>query len=817
MKRLVFSIFLLLLQATAVLVQAQQGSTSSVSVGPSAGVVRFYVDGQFYTSRQVFTWPTGSKHILEFAVQQLPDGSTALYQQSLDGQYRYQFGGWTDSTGQTSPAPVYTVTANPAVTSITAIVTVQVRVSVLFSSDPSGPVTNCGAPGNPPQDGNRPGVVSIGGTCIGSNLISFQPVGPVPISAFPYPGYVFYGYSVNGVFYSSYVSTVTVNGPTVINPIFLAAKRVKFVTNPYGLQLLIDRSPTPTSSGYLVDPNQPYGTGVCTPDPYKLPPLAPAGLVPLCYGEFDFLPGSTHILAAPDSQVDGSGQLYVLDSFSTGGAQNTVYTAGQDTTIKDTVVANFIRGVRASFVTVPGNLNLQIDGRTNWPGYNFVWGTGTQHTIVAPATQTIKGRTYTFVSWSNGGGASQTVSPDIAVGTLRLTANFALLAQATITSNQPGVSLTVDGTVCKTPCVIDHALGSQVQITAPDSIPLGLTARLDFAGFSDGINTSTRSLSFNADTQNIFVNYQTSYKLTETSDPAGGADFVNTPASADGFYTSGTAVSVVATARPGFKFRRFAGDLTGTYNGGVVVMSAPHTVIALLDRVPFIPPAGIKNAAGDTPDGTIAPGSILAIYGESLAPGLAVGPTNPLAQTISNVTVSVNDRVLPLLFVSPQQINAQLFSDVPDGIYTLKVQAPGNPDILGTFTVARNSPGLFAQVINGQLYTVALHADGTPITADSPAIQGEVITVYGTGFGPYTKPVVDGFAADASQNPLVDPLQITAGDIPLDTIFAGAGSGYVGTSIVQFRITSVLPSGSTVPLKVTVNGKTSNSVLLPLK
>jgi len=69
--------------------------------------------------------------------------------------------------------------------------------------------------------------------------------------------------------------------------------------------------------------------------------------------------------------------------------------------------------------------------------------------------------------------------------------------------------------------------------------------------------------------------------------------------------------------------------------------------------------------------------SIISIFGESLAPVLEIGRVNPLAQSIAGVTVTVSDRILPLLYVSPTQINAQVPSDLGDGDYTLQVHNNG--------------------------------------------------------------------------------------------------------------------------------------------
>ena len=86
-------------------------------------------------------------------------------------------------------------------------------------------------------------------------------------------------------------------------------------------------------------------------------------------------------------------------------------------------------------------------------------------------------------------------------------------------------------------------------------------------------------------------------------------------------------------------------------------MVVPRVVTAQFDRVPFIAPAGIKNAAGDTPVDGVAPGSIISIYGASIATRLEIGPSNPLAQSLAGVLVLLGDRLIPLI-ISPNQISS---------------------------------------------------------------------------------------------------------------------------------------------------------------
>jgi uncharacterized protein (TIGR03437 family) len=347
------------------------------------------------------------------------------------------------------------------------------------------------------------------------------------------------------------------------------------------------------------------------------------------------------------------------------------------------------------------------------------------------------------------------------------------------------------------------------------AIPEGTTARLDFKRWSDGASAE-HNVTVNGDATLTAV-YTPSYLLATASNPAGGVVFKLSPPSPDGFYHANAQVVVTASSNPGYQFLKWEGDLAGTYPTGTVTMSTPRSVMAILARVPNLGPASVKNAAGDTPAGTIAPGSIFSVFGQSLASQAEVGPVNPLSQTIDGVALTTGQRILGLMSVSPEKINGQLPSDLPSGNYTLVVQSTGQPDVSAPFKVSRNSPGLFANIVDGKSYVVAQHEDGTVITTNSPAKKGETISVLGTGFGPYVHPVPDGFVTQAPAPALVDHVIIMAGAARPDTVWAGAAAGYTGVAVVKFKITPELPSGSSVDLKIQINGQLSNTVLLPIE
>jgi uncharacterized protein (TIGR03437 family) len=272
-------------------------------------------------------------------------------------------------------------------------------------------------------------------------------------------------------------------------------------------------------------------------------------------------------------------------------------------------------------------------------------------------------------------------------------------------------------------------------------------------------------------------------------------------------------------ANTGYKFLGWGGDLSGAFTPGNLTMNGPHSVVANLQAVPSIPPAGIVSAAGVTPDGSVAPGSIISIYGQNLAGGLQVGPTDPLAQTLGNVTVSVNNILMPLMFVSPGQINAQVPIELGPGAYTLTVNWVGQAPVSGTFTVSRDAPGIFTESNTENIpMAAALHQDGSVISLTSPAIRGEIVSLYGTGFGPYSQSVSDGFPAPMSPLlPVVDPVTVNAGSVAQNAIWAGAAPGLPGIAIAQFQIVPAIPSATNVNVTITVGGKVSAIVQLPVQ
>jgi uncharacterized protein (TIGR03437 family) len=727
----------------------------------------FYVDDQPFTQAVTLMWPAGSKHIIR----------TESTQSLVISNTQFVYAGAETNLG--TPKSLNPITADPGITYVKLKFTKMLGVMLSYYKCASNDDTGCLS--------SSPGKVFINGeefTHDGQRY--FAANSQVSLEAYPNAGYIFTGWGMMpGVdVKNTFQFSFSLNQPQVIHPLFTTARPVQLsvTTLPPGMQLLIDRTPM----------------------------TAPINL------EWGW--NTVHAVGVNPVQRDGTGHLMLFDSWSDGGAVDHAFTAPAPGSSLVTLSARFVPGAYVSFLTDPSGLKLTVDGRQNWTNYNFTWAAGSTHDVSAPAAQLdALGRKYKFVSWSNGAAAAQTVRVAAAPDDVRYMATFAPVAQISVGSVPSGVKVQVDGDDCVTPCAVEREVGVPVRVSAPAAVPVGDGSRMIFQGWTDN-GSPQRDLISVIDPQALSANYQLQYRLAVSADPPEGVEWHVQPDSTDGYYAAQTSVTLTAVAQAGFRFLRWSGDLSGSGRAASVTMTSPKSVVALLDRVPFVPPGGVKNAAGDTPEGAVAPGSVVSIIGFSLAPGQEIGPASPLKQTLAGVTVWIGERLLPLFYVSPGQINAQLPADLPEGPQTLTVRWEGKPDVKVDFTVARNAPGLFTNLIGDTAYALAAHADGTEVTPDNAVRKGETITLFGTGLGPYVGQAPDGFALPEAPNFLLaDAVDILAGDAVVQPVYAGAAVGRVGVNAVRFIAGNDLPAGVNVALKVRINGHESNTVTLPLQ
>jgi uncharacterized protein (TIGR03437 family) len=217
----------------------------------------------------------------------------------------------------------------------------------------------------------------------------------------------------------------------------------------------------------------------------------------------------------------------------------------------------------------------------------------------------------------------------------------------------------------------------------------------------------------------------------------------------------------------------------------------------------------------------------MSLYGANLAGSLVQATAFPLPITLGGVTMLFNGVSTPLYFVSPNQVNFQIpVTASTTSNATVSLQQ-GTLSTITTVPMAVVSPTLFSinQQGSGQgsirianSATIAAPEGSVP-GADAHAVTtGDVIEVYGTGFGTVTPSVASGSAA--SYSPLSRTTRVvtaTVGGVSANVIFSGLAPGVAGLYQINVTIPAGAPRGNAVPVVLTVAGVPSNTVTVAVQ
>lgn len=258
-------------------------------------------------------------------------------------------------------------------------------------------------------------------------------------------------------------------------------------------------------------------------------------------------------------------------------------------------------------------------------------------------------------------------------------------------------------------------------------------------------------------------------------------------------------------------------SLTANVPLNIAVTTAAYATgyLPLTVTGPLVVINGILNNASSLP--SIAPGSLISIYGSGLSNTIAPAFGPPLPIVLYGTTVTINGRALPLLYVSPTQINAQVPYAISTGTATMTVDTAtsSNWNSPVNFQVSAAAPGIYLQGTTNRAVALNL-PDGTINSPQFPATPGQYLTVYLTGQGAVDPPVPSGSAASA------DPLswdvlgtQAMIGGLPAPVQFAGLAPGFVGLMQINVQVPQGLSGDQ--PLRVSVGGVSSNTAVISLK
>jgi len=256
----------------------------------------------------------------------------------------------------------------------------------------------------------------------------------------------------------------------------------------------------------------------------------------------------------------------------------------------------------------------------------------------------------------------------------------------------------------------------------------------------------------------------------------------------------------------------------GTYNGSIQISAAgasnsPLSVAVTLTVSPAQPAVtvtAVVNAGSYQPG--IASGTWISIFGANLSQNTYLWQASDIVNgalptLLQGVSVTVNGLPAYVDYVSPTQINALAPDDDTLGPVPVQVTTAGETSNAVTVQKSLFAPAFLT--FDGT-HVAALHADYSLIGAPNllpgavttPAKPGEIILLYGVGFGPANPPQPTGQLVATATPLATNAVQVTIGGQVANVAFAGL----VESGLYQFNVTVPnLPSGDAAVL-ATIGG-----------
>ena len=178
------------------------------------------------------------------------------------------------------------------------------------------------------------------------------------------------------------------------------------------------------------------------------------------------------------------------------------------------------------------------------------------------------------------------------------------------------------------------------------------------------------------------------------------------------------------------------------------------------------------NGAAFTAGAPVAPGSVISFFGSFRGSQTGGAQAYPLPRKIGETEVLVDGKPVPLFYVSPGQVNAQVSVAQAVGPAAADIRVGGQSVGRAPLTIVPVAPGLFG----------AVNPDGKLNSSGSPARRGEVLQIFGTGQGTVTPPVEDGAAAGPISR--ARPQRVS-GRPPVDSSVQRPGAGFGGSLAAQ--------------------------------
>lgn len=244
-------------------------------------------------------------------------------------------------------------------------------------------------------------------------------------------------------------------------------------------------------------------------------------------------------------------------------------------------------------------------------------------------------------------------------------------------------------------------------------------------------------------------------------------------------------------------------DSTFGYNG--LTVHRAWLALAVLvcttarGQAPAYSVAGIVNAANFAPGPFFAANSVVTIFGTNLSNasnGVSAnqvpGGTLPTSEGMAGTSVYVANMPVPLLYVSADQVNFLIPTNLIPGTVPVRVVKQGltGPEV--KITLVPGAPALFTTP-DGYIIAEDWNAGYAVIASDAPAHAGDLVIVYATGLGAAGQNATGFVPASAVPIDNLASLNVYVNGVAVNRsaiLYAGLTPGFAGL----YQINLLLPA-----------------------
>ncbi len=275
---------------------------------------------------------------------------------------------------------------------------------------------------------------------------------------------------------------------------------------------------------------------------------------------------------------------------------------------------------------------------------------------------------------------------------------------------------------------------------------------------------------------------------------------------------------VTGSTEPGFPVTR-GPDLS--YNGGSRDSFVAKISEALLANV----------SAASFSGASLATESIVAAFSANLATTTQPAATIPLPTSLAGTTVMVKDadateRLAPLFFVSPNQVNYQIPPETTAGPAVVEITSGDGSVSIGTVNIAAVAPGLFAANANGQGVAAAValrvRGDGSeqyePVARFDATVNPPRFVSVPLDLGPETDRVfLILYGTGIRFHSGMTAVRARIGLTEVRVEYAGPAPGFIGLDQVNVLLERELMGRGEVDVALEFDGQTANNVRVNIR